>query len=97
MTATNHFRRRVAERVGPDVDPVLLAERIVADIHNGVAEFIGRISRDGKRLFRVRVTGHGLFYAMVNTRTMSCITIMPPGFRPPRQGGGFIELRGDDL
>jgi hypothetical protein len=38
-----------------------------------------------------------VFYALVDTNRMACITVMPPGFRPSKEGGGYIALREDTL
>ena len=100
MTATNHFRSRVAERIGSDVDADDLAAFLTHEIARGDSDkvvFVARLSRDGKRLFRFRLVRGGLFYALVDTNSMRCITVMPPGFRPTRQGGDSIYLKETDI
>ena len=100
MTATQHFRQRVAERIGPDVDADTLAAAIVTAIRRertDLVTFVARINRDGLRLFRFRTPQGRAFYAAVNTVDMACVTVMPPGFVVPRQGKGRITLRDVDL
>lgn len=100
MVATKHFTRRVAQRIGPDVDAAALAQHIVEAVQDGrshEAMFVARVSRGGKRLFRFRVPQRGVFYALVDTNHMACITVLPPGFRSSKEGGGYVTLREDTL
>jgi hypothetical protein len=98
MSATNHWRRRVAERIG-DVDPDLLARDLVRAIQaedDARVQFVARVNRNGGRLFRFPVGGRQ-FFALVDTWTWSCVTVLPPGFTATRQGKSSIKLRERDL
>ena len=100
MTCTAHFAKRVASRVGPEVNPDQLAFGIVEAIKTGrsdLIEFVSRVNKKGLRLFRFRVPQRGVFYALVDTSEMVCVTVLPPGFIVPRQGKGRIKLRETDL
>ena len=94
---TVHFARRVRERIGVGPDPQYLAEGIIWAIENArtdLVQFVCRTDKKGLRLFRFRVpdTGRG-FYALVDTESMTCITVMPPGFVVGRQGKTHLELK----
>lgn len=100
MSATAHFIARVRERVGPHVDPIEIADGIIWAIQSGrddLVEYVGRVSRDGKRLFRFRVPDGRYFYALVSTAHSRCVTILPPGYRVQREGKGAIYLREDEV
>ena len=100
MTATAHFIERVAERIGPEVDGVFLARGIVWAIQNGrtdLVEFVARLSLDGRRLFRLRVPHRGVFYAVVNTDAMRCVTVMAPGLWVRRHDRASIKMEDLDL
>ena len=57
-------------------------------------EFIARVNRRGLRIFRFRVAEDGrYFYVLIDTDTVTLVTVMPPGFKTPREGGGKIALR----
>ena len=78
---TQHWRDRVQERIG-NVDPALLAKGIVWAIQNNrtdLVEFMERLSKSGKRLFRFRVPDGRLFCVVVNTDTMALITCLSEG------------------
>jgi hypothetical protein len=98
MTATNHWRRRVEERIGR-VDADLLARAIVQAIQGGDernVQFVARVNRGGGRLFRFRA-GERQFFALVDTESWHCITVLPPGFVAAREGKNAIKLREKDL
>lgn len=100
MTATTHFAKRVAERIGPEVNAAQLAFGIVSDIRDergDLVEFVARVNKQGLRLFRFRVPCRGVFYALVDTSSMVCVTVLPPGFTVPCQGKGRIKLKETDL
>ena len=94
---SKHFVQRVRERIGPHVCPMTLGEGLLWAFRNerhDLLEFIGRVNRRGLRIFRFRVAGDGRhFYVLIDTEATTLVTVMPPGFRTPRQGGGKIELR----
>lgn len=98
--ASTHFQRRVAERIGPSVDAEMLARDLISAIQSerwDFVEFVARVNRDGCRLFRFRAPTGRLFYALVNTDRLLCVTVMPPGFTVPRQGKARVKLRETDL
>lgn len=90
MIVSHHWRVRVIERIGPDVDPEQLAAGIIAAIEAGRTDLVayaGRVSRSGLRLFRFRLRDGRQFLALVNTETSALITVvMPEGFRVSREG-----------
>lgn len=100
-TATAHFLQRAAERMGYRAAQAReLADGLVWAIEqerDDVAEFVSRVNRDGLRLFRFRAVDARLYYALVNTDTMTCISIMPPGFTVPRQGKSRLKLKDADI
>lgn len=99
---TNHFVSRAVERLGCTEDEarelgawLLWAVQTERD---DLVEFVSRVNRDGHRIFRFRhalTKRHG--YAIVNTDTMVCITILRPGFQVPRQGKGRLTLKEEDV
>jgi hypothetical protein len=100
MGATNHFVARAVERMGctPD-DARLVGAGIIASIKadDGAVQFISRVDKRGCRLFRFKAPDGRSFYALVDTDTMSCVTVLPPGYVAPRQGREPIKLREIDL
>lgn len=91
---TKHFAVRVRERISNDADPDELAENISRAIKTGrtdYVEFVSRVSRTGKRLFRFRVKDGRYFYALVS-EDGTPITLMPPGFTASRQGRPKLVL-----
>ena len=63
-----------------------------------IVEFVSRVNRDGHRIFRFRHAPTKRFwYALVNTDTMVCITILRPGFQVRRQGRSKLKLEEEDL
>ena len=98
MSATKHWNTRVRERIG-DVDAQVLAVRIIDAIHSGrtdEVQFVSRVNVKGGRLFRFMEAGRA-FFALIDTDTWCCVTVMPPGFTVSRQGREPIKLRGRDL
>jgi hypothetical protein len=78
---TQHWRDRVQERIG-NVDPATLAEGIIWAIENNrtdLVEFVGRLGKTGKRLFRFRVPDGRSFCAVINTDTMALVTCLSEG------------------
>lgn len=96
-TCNAHFARRVRERIGASPDPRHLADGIIWAIENhrtDLVQFVSRTDKKGLRLFRFRVPPRGrVYYALVDTETMTCITVMPPGFAVGRQGKTHLELK----
>lgn len=94
---SQHFIARVRERIGPGVDPITLGNGLLWAYRNQRAdliEYIGRVNRYGLRVFRFRHAPDGrVFYVLLDTEKMTLVTVMPPGFRLPRQGGDMIQLR----
>lgn len=95
MTASLHFKQRVAERIGPDIDADLLARSILHDVQHGIEDrvkYVGRVSRCGRRVFQVNLPERNVFYALVNTVDMACLTVLPPNFLVRREKGNTIVL-----
>ena len=92
---TAHFIKRVRERVGRDVDAVLLARHILDGLDTGDTEFMCRVSRRGLRCFRFRSFDGRLFYALIDTDTNDCVTVLPPGFLLGRHGKTPLDLKDD--
>jgi hypothetical protein len=101
MTCTRHFARRVRERIGDSPDPDFLARGLIWAITNArddLVQFVCRTDRKGLRIFRFKTPPTGrVFFALVDTESMTCITVMPPGFRVGRQGKDHLQLRSDDI
>lgn len=90
-----HWNERVQERIGT-VDPDVLHQGLVWAIKNDrtdLVQAIGRVSRDGKRVFKFRVPDGRVFFALVNTSNMNPMTVMPPDFTVKRQGKPPINLQ----
>ena len=100
MAATQHWRKRVAERIGPDVDPDTLAETLILALQQeryDLVEFVTRVNRDGQRMFRFRALNGRFYFALIDTDNHRCITVMPPGFVIARQGKPRLQLKDSDL
>lgn len=69
--ARGHFRARVGERLSPNLDGDALFDAIRSAIERGetdVVAFVGRLSRDGRRLFAFKSPhDRGLHFAIVDT------------------------------
>lgn len=88
IRATDHWSRRVAERCGPDVCPAQLARGITLAIEQGrtdLVEFVSRVSRTGKRLFRFRLRDGRVFFALIDTDAGTLVTVLPTGYVATRQ------------
>lgn len=93
---TGHFVQRVRERVGPEVDAFDLAARVLGAIRaadTSVAEFVCRVSKDGRRVFKHTLPDGRQFFVLVDTDLMRCITVLPPGFEVRPQGRPVKVLR----
>lgn len=100
MTSTIHFQRRVRERIGANVDAHKLARELILGIENrdtDFVNFVGRASRCGRRVFRFRLPNRGTHYALIDTTSMTCITVLAPGFSVSLEGKGKIILEDKDL
>jgi len=100
MTATVHFQQRVRERIGYNVDPYKLARELVLGIENrdtDFVRFVGRASKCGRRVFWFRLPNRGAYYALIDTSSMTCLTVLPPGFTVNMAGKRTIELRDTDV
>lgn len=100
MSATRHFIRRAHERLGCSAhDATRIAEAVVLAIRQerrDLVEYVARVNRDGCRLFRFGYGGR-VYYALVDTDDMQCVTVMPPGFVVRRQGKAAIKLKETDI
>jgi hypothetical protein len=88
LTVTDHFRQRCLERIGA-VDAEAIGNGILWAIKNerrDLVQFVGRVSRSGKRVFRFRVADGRQFFALVHTENDTVLTVFPPGFSMPQQG-----------
>lgn len=92
---TDHFVRRAIERVRCNAkEAVELGKDLLDAIAKGRpdVEFVARVNTEGHRLFRFKTSDGRGFYALINTETKTCITVLSPGFRVPRQRGNSIKL-----
>lgn len=97
-----HFIQRAMERIGcPESEAEIIGQGLIWAIENerwDLVEFVARVARDGRRVFRFRHAGTGRFwYALIDTRAMKCITVLQPGFRVPREGKKSVILKETDL
>ena len=87
---THHWRERVAERLGRDVDAEALAGAVLWEIDHetGNVEYIGRVNRGGKRAYRFDFGEgrRGAAILLFTETTATFITLFEPGYRVARQG-----------
>jgi len=92
---TDHFHKRVLERIGPHIDPATLEEGLFWAIENDRAdlvEFVARVNRKGRRLFRFRAADGRVFIALLDLRKSRAVTVLTPSGTIKRFGGGAIDL-----
>lgn len=96
----SHFNMRVRERLWPvfgEISPESLFEALREYIATGhpYLSYVGRISRDGKRLWRVEVPPIGHFYAVVRHAETGVypMTVLLPGMRVGREGKSMMTLK----
>jgi hypothetical protein len=96
----SHFNERVRERLWPvfgHIDPEQLFTALQENVETGhqYLSYVCRISRDGKRLWRVDVPPSGHFYAVVRhyEGRVYPMTILLPGMKVGREGKSTITLR----
>lgn len=96
----SHFNQRVRERLWPvfgQIDPEILFDAIKEYIETGhpYLSYVGRISRDGKRLWRIEVPPTGHFYTVVRHGESGLfpMTVLVPGMRVGREGKSVLILR----
>jgi hypothetical protein len=95
MSATHHFMQRVHERMGGHVNPMTLAGRLLRAIEasdEAEVQFVARVSKDGRRIFRFEEGGRE-FFALVNTHQKVCISVFLPGYEVGRQNQPRLTLR----
>lgn len=95
MSTTHHFMQRVHERMGSHVNPMTLAGRLLRAIEAGdesEAQFVARVSKDGRRIFRFEEEGRE-FFVLVNTYQKVCISVFLPGYEVGRQDRPRLTLR----
>lgn len=101
VTVSKHFIFRARERLAYDhAQAQELGEGLFWAIdrqREDLVEFIGRVSRDGKRLFRFRAANGRHYYALLDTESRTCVTVLPPGYTAGREGKSYIKLRDTDL
>ena len=97
VVVTDHFKERVNQRIG-DVDPVELAERLFWAIENDrrdVARFLGRQNfNKGRRVFEFKTPDGRTFGAVLNTRTMTAITVVCEGYEVRRFRNRTVRVGG---
>jgi len=90
VVVTTHWCERVLERLGRDVDASVLAHAIAWEIDERGArvQYLGRVSRSGKRMYRFTfargLTGAAM--VIIDERQIRFITLYDSGWRIPRQG-----------
>lgn len=99
---TNHFVERAMERIGCSEDEArLIGQGLIWAVRNersDIARFVARVNRSGNRLFLFKhAPTRRVWYALIDTETLSCITVMPPGYTVPRQGKTRLRLKEMDL
>ena len=100
MPVTQHFIDRAAERLGYcRTDAIHLAEHLVRALQreSDDLEYIGRVNRAGVRLFRFHTAESRCFYVLLNTETLVCITVLPPGYTVSCEGKGPVHLKETDI
>lgn len=97
-----HFVQRAVERLGcPESEAESIGHDLIWALENerwDIIQFVARVARDGRRVFRFQHAATGRFwYALIDTQTLRCITVLRPGFRVPREGKKSITLKEIDL
>lgn len=74
----DHWRQRVNERIRT-VDPDVLwrgIEAAIRDDRRDLVQFVGRLNRTGRRLFRFRVPDGRTFTAIIDTVAWVPVTVL---------------------
>jgi hypothetical protein len=91
-----HFSKRVGERIGPDIDPHHLWSAVSYGVDNQpseLVEFVVRMSRCGRRLWRLNLE-QGVFFVIYD-HTINCpITVLDPNQCGGRFGEPTIKPQG---
>ena len=98
--ALSHFNQRVRERLWPQfgmVDPEIvftLIQEYIANEDPSIS-YVCRISRDGKRLWRIEMPPKGYFYSIVRHSTYGVypMTVLTPGMNVGREGKTVLRLK----
>lgn len=90
-----HFSRRVAERMGEDIDARMLWRSLIQIIETETEtehlQFMARINRDGRRLWRLYLRGKPFF--VIYDHSIGCpITVIGPSGLVGRSGKSPIDL-----
>ena len=96
MSATTHFKERVAQRIGPDICGQKLADEVVRAIAEGRDDF-ARFACKAKNgpVYRIEIPDRGTFYVAMNEAKDTAITVLEPGGALRRKKGGrYKRLRG---
>jgi hypothetical protein len=96
----SHFTKRVRERLHPvfgKLDPNTLWEFLKAHCHVDGHPFVSsfcRVSRDGKRVWKIEVPGIGHFYALVweTKKGRVPMTVFVSGMTIRREGKDSVRL-----
>jgi hypothetical protein len=96
----SHFHQRVRERLWPVFGPIDAAALHTALRQNlrpecPHVEYVCRISRDGRRLWRILMPGDRHFYALAhhNDEGVWPMTVLLPGMRIAREGKSSLRLK----
>jgi hypothetical protein len=85
-----HFARRARERLGAGFNPKSLYMGIIWAIENersDLVRFVSRVNRTGRRIFEFVPAGSGeSFYVLVDTATMTPLTILSDEMEIGREG-----------
>ena len=90
VVVTTHWCARVLERMGREVDALVLAKAIAREIDSAGdnVQYLGRVSRSGKRMYRFAFPSRlsGAAMVILDERQIRFITLYESGWRVPRQG-----------
>lgn len=97
---TDHFILRAMERIGCSSKQArTLGKGIIWSIENNrkdLVDFVCRVDKKGRRLFLFRYAPtKDYYYALVDTISMRCITVMPPGFQVKLTGESKLLVLGE--
>lgn len=82
VKVTQHWRQRVAERIGLGICPDLLASALLTAIdarRDDLVAYLGRVRRDGMRAFRFRVSDGRYFVALIESDRRAVVTVLVDG------------------
>jgi|GEM_PF-5148578 len=88
MTATRHFRERLAQRVSPEICADMLAAEIIRGIAEDRTDFVRFAcrSKTGSPVYRIHLEQFGTLYVVVSPTLTRILTIIGPGNMLARGG-----------